>query len=274
MMAINAYGQTSEKLPILKTNKDTIDIRYNDGYLAEQSWILSSKKKIDVLELPIEDQPIKVTFISAVDSISFVVKVGDQHDFFIFNGSKNYHTRIKGVPAYFTKKNDSLAELNIQCLKTDLFSVAARNKNYPFNKAKRIKLISYIDPTTDFSTPFPVKNGKLDQTKIREQKTLEVNQINALTNILFNIGRTPVPHLAYKVVNIGASCYEPRNGIVFFDSNDRAFEYIEICFACRRSRTSSERVKVGEECEQKHDILRDFFLKQGLKFGTVRETTD
>lgn len=272
-IAMNVYGQKKRVLPMLKSNKDTLDIRYN-GYLDEQSWILSSKKKIDVLELTIDDTPEKVTFISKLDSISFVVKVGDQHDFFILNGTRKYHTRVKGVKAYFTKKNDSLSDVNNQCLKSDLFSVDERNKNYPFNKAKRIELISFNDPNSDFAIPLPVKKGKLDQSKICEQKILEVNQINELTNILFNIGRTPVPHLAYKMVNIGASCYEPRNGIVFFDSNDRVFEYIEICFNCRRSRTSSKRVKVGEECEQKHDILRDFFLKRGLKFGTVREITE
>ncbi len=203
-----------------------------------------------------------------------MVKVGDQYDFLIFNGIKNYHTRVKGVPAYFTKKNDSLADVNFQCLKTDLLSVVERNKNYPFNKAKRIELISFNDPSSDFTIPLPVKKGKLDPSKVCEQKTLDINQINELTNILFNIGRTPVPHLAYTVASTGASCYEPRNGIVFFDSNDRVFEYIEICFGCQRNRLSSKRVKIGGDCEQKYDILRDFFLGQGLKFGTVRETQD
>ncbi len=272
-ITINVYGQKKQTLPILKSNTDTLDIKA-DNYLNEQSWVLSFKKKIDVLEVRIEDNPIKITFISTLDSISFVVKVGDQHDFFILNGIKKFHARIKGVPALFTRKNDSLADVNIQCLKTDLFSVTERNKNYPFNKAKRIELISFDDPNSDFTIPLPVKKGKLDQSKIREQKTLAINQINELTNIFYNIGRTPVPHLAYKAVDIGASCYEPRNGIVFFDSNDRVFEYVEICFGCRRSRVSSKRVKVGDECEQKHDILRDFFLEQGLKFGTVRDPID
>ncbi len=49
-IAINVYGQKKQALPTLKSDKDTLDIRYND-YLDEQSWILSSKKKIDVLEL-------------------------------------------------------------------------------------------------------------------------------------------------------------------------------------------------------------------------------
>ncbi|WP_343531242.1 hypothetical protein [Pedobacter sp.] len=272
-ITVNVYSQKKKALPILKSNKDTLDIRFDD-YLDEQSWILSPKEKIDVLKLPIKDTPKKVTFISELDSISFTVKVGDTYDFFIFNGIKKYHTRIKGIPDYFTYKNDSLAEVNIQCLKTNLLSVAQRNKNYPFNKAKRIELISFIDPVTNFTTGLPAKNGKLDQAKIREQKTLNIDQINKLTDILFNIGRTPVPNLAYTMVDIGASCYEPRNGIVFFDSNNRVFEYVEICFGCRRSRVSSKRVKVGDECEQKHDILRDFFLEQGLKFGTVREEID
>lgn len=263
--AISSFCQSRQALPTMKSDRDTLDIRYDDN-LNAQSWILSKRKKIDILKLPIEDS-VKVTFISRLDSISFIVKVGEKYDFFIFNGKKKFYTRIEGI-ADDSKRIDSLAELNFRCLKTNLLSVDQRNKNYPFNKAAQIGLISFIDTTTNFFTPIPVKNGKLDQAKVREKKILDSEQVNELTDILYNIGRTPVPNLPYTTI-AKSGCYEPRNGIIFIDSKGSVFEYIEICFACKESRFSSKKVKTGEYCNEKHDILRRFFLDKGLMFGTV-----
>lgn len=264
---IIAFSQGKRPLPVMKSGKDTLDVRYKD-YLDEKSWRLSTKKKIDVLNLQITDST-KVTFTSGIDSISFIVKPGGKYDFLISKGTKNYHTRIQGIQDY-TKRNDSLADVNYQCIKKNLLSVKERNKNYPFNKAAKIELISFIDTTTDFPTSIPVKNKKLEQAKVREQKIINDEQIDELTNILYNIGRTPVPNLQYTT-NSSSSCYEPRNGIIFMNSRGDIFEYIEICFACRKSRISSRKVKIGEDCEQKFNILRDFFIKNGLQFGTVED---
>jgi len=55
---------------MLKSTNDTLDVRYND-YLDERSWILSSKKKMDVLAVQIDDTPIKITIISSIDSVYF-----------------------------------------------------------------------------------------------------------------------------------------------------------------------------------------------------------
>lgn len=261
---IIAYSQGKRPLPIVKSEKDTLDIRYNN-YLDEKSWILSEKKKIDILNLPIDDSTV-VTFISGIDSISFTVKPGEKYDFLISKGAKTYYTRIQGTQDH-SRITDSLAEINFKCLKTNLLSVKQRGRNYPFNKAAKIELISFIDMVKNFTTPIPVKNKKLEQTKVREQRSLNDEQINELTNILYNIGRTPIPNLRYTITS-SATCYEPRNGIIFINSRGDIFEYIEICFGCRKSRISSRKVKFGDTCEQKYDILRDFFIKNGLEFGT------
>ncbi|WP_158544281.1 hypothetical protein [Pedobacter miscanthi] len=250
---------------MLKSANDTLDIRF-DNYLSEKSWILSSKKKIDILPIEIDDQPTKVTFISAVDSISFTVKLGDRYDFIISRGKKNYHTRVEGRQALMTKKDDSLATVNLQCLKTNLLSTEQRNKQYPFNKAKRIELISFTDTASDFTIALPVKHYRLERSKIRDQKVLDTAQVNALTDIWFNIGRTPINNLKYISIS-RSGCYEPRNGIVFIDEKNRVFEYVEICFACKGNRYSSKRIKPWDDCEQKYMILRDYFAKQGVKFG-------
>lgn len=264
--SINSFGQKKQPLPVLKSTSDTLNIRYDD-YLDEKSWFLSSKKRIDKLLIQIDEQPTRVTFISELDSIFFNVKPGDRYDFIISNGPKNYRTRIEGVQALFTKKADSLAAINLNCLKADRFSVSERNKQYPFNKAVKIGLISFSDTVSNHTIALPVKNGRFDNAKIRDHITLNAVQVNELTDIWFNVGRTPVPGLKYEIM-VGASCYEPRNGIVFIDENDRVFEYVEICFGCKRNRYSSKRIKPWDDCEQKYEILREFFLKQGIKFGT------
>lgn len=266
-----AYSQKTRPVKMLKSTKDTLDVRYND-YLDELSWILSPKKKMDVLAVQIDDSPIKVTIISSIDSISFQVKLGDKYDFIIVKGEKHYKTRIEGIQAYQTRKDDSLAHVNLQCLKTDLLSVAERNKKYPFNKATRIELISFTDTGAILSIPLPVKDGRLDQSKIVDQKILHTAQINKLTDILFNVGRTPIPNLKYTE-HVGSGCYVPRNGIVFLDSNERVFAYIEICFECQQHRFSSKRIKPWDDCEQKHDMLRHFFAELGIKFGTSERGT-
>lgn len=265
-VTISSYCQKHQALQILKSTNDTLDIRYGK-YLDEKSWVLDSKKKIDFLNIEIDEHPIKVTFISKIDSISFTVKLGDKYDFLISNGTKKYNTRIVGNEAFVTKKDDSLAMVNLQCLKTSLLTVEERNKQYPFNKTKRIGLISFADTTSLYGIALPVKNKKLELTKIRDYIILDSTQLNGLTDIWFNIGRTPVQNLKYTT-SIGASCYEPRNGIIFIDASDHVFEYVEICFGCQRNRYSSKKIKPWDDCEQKYEILRDYFAKQGVKFGT------
>ncbi len=255
-------------LPILKSANDTLDLRHND-YLDEKSWVLSSKKKIDVLPIYVDEYPMKVTFISTIDSMVFTVNIGDRYDFYIVNGKKKYHTRIEGRQALMTKKDDSLATVNLQCQKTNILLVEERNKQYPFNKAKRIELISFSDTTSDFAIALPVKNGRLEYSKILDQKKLDTGQVNVLTDIWFNVGRTPIHNIKYTY-STGASCYEPRNGIIFIDAQDRVFEYVEICFGCQRNRYSSKRIKPWDDCEQKYEILRNYFAQQGVKFGVEK----
>jgi hypothetical protein len=76
-----------------------------------------------------------------------------------------------------------------------------------------------------------------------------------------------VPNLKYAEY-VGSGCYEPRNGIVFVDSKENVFAYIEICFECQQHRFSSRRIKPWDNCEQKYNMLRHFFADQGIKFGT------
>jgi hypothetical protein len=52
------------------------------------------------------------------------------------------------------------------------------------------------------------------------------------------------------------------------DKFGRLKEYILICFHCDRHEESSGKINYGDECIQKIEKLREFFVSRGLKFGT------
>jgi hypothetical protein len=57
---------------------------------------------------------------------------------------------------------------------------------------------------------------------------------------------------------------------LFLDSNNKVTEFIEICFECRRTTESSDKVSVGEMCEQKLDMLYNLFKSVGIEYGITR----
>lgn len=112
----------------------------------------------------------------------------------------------------------------------------------------------------------PVKNKIINKQQVLEKVVLADEQIDSLTSLLYNVGIKPIPGI--EPVGTNYKCYEPRNGILFLNSAGKAFEYIEICFACERTRKSSNLVNEGQYCSTKYDLLKNFFLKTGIKYGT------
>ncbi|MGZ3751638.1 MAG: hypothetical protein ACXVJP_18800 [Mucilaginibacter sp.] len=152
-----------------------------------------------------------------------------------------------------------------ECSCTNKYNRAKRLAIYPFNKAVRVKLISFKEFLRT-----PVKNKVLDTQKVFEQVDLTSDQRDTLSGLLYNVGFTYVPG-AKRPVFGEANCYEPRNAILFIDSSGKVFEYLEICFACHRTRKSSSKVHFGEFCEQKYDILKEFLSKAGISYGTAEQ---
>lgn len=169
-----------------------------------------------------------------------------------------------------TKLDASIAEENYKCVFRNTYSQEQRSQFYPFNKASRILLISYNDTTVVENTT-PVENKKLDLTKIRETIVLSQVQVDSLTSILYNVGVKSSDYW-FQMGDPGRKCYNPRNSIIFLDENQQAFEYIEICFECHQDRLSSEKIKNWTLCESKFELLQDYFLWTGIKFGTIRRT--
>lgn len=101
-LAAAAQGDSQGKLPVIKSNVPVVSIQ-DGAVLRKDFWSLAPEAKPDVYEAAlVEGRPHKVTFITDVDSISFVVEEGKHYDFIIRRGDDLCHTRIVGtrlVPA-------------------------------------------------------------------------------------------------------------------------------------------------------------------------------
>jgi hypothetical protein len=157
-----------------------------------------------------------------------------------------------------------------QCLHQDIFTAKQRRAFFPFNTTNSIKIISFNDPKVDFNR-LPVKYHIIDKTKVREIKTLSISGIDSLTDILYNIGYTPMKG-GLEIADPGGKCYNPRNAILFIDKKGHVSEYIEFCFQCHKIEFSSKKIRKTEYCDDKFDLLRRYFLAQGIKIGTILET--
>lgn len=158
-----------------------------------------------------------------------------------------------------------------------------RIKKFPFNRASKIKLVSY---NLDFKkepiyTPppigdsiaiknyenrkFPIKISDIlfdeNLKGAQQQKNLNLLEIKELSNIIFN------ECTKYMIGLISTSgCYFPRNAILFYDEDDKIFAYLEICFQCGGFESDPKNLfKDDFICEDIYNKLEKFFNKAGMK---------
>src|SRR5262245_44082941 len=88
-----------EKLPVLKSTRPVVTIQEGTT-LRKDGWRLAPEVKPDIYEVEVQGgAPVTVKFITDVDSISFTVTEGSQHDFIIQHGEDRCLTRVVGVRA-------------------------------------------------------------------------------------------------------------------------------------------------------------------------------
>lgn len=187
--------------------------------------------------------------------------------------------------------NASAQDEESQCVRIKNFSVEERNQNYPFNKASRIIFVSfksdenklprskrkkgYDEGTAPYvageimQTYFDMikkRPSKVNLNYFEEKVELSENQKNELTELIYNFGNNHK-----NAVMWAAKCYMPRNAILFFDDNDKLFEFVEICFECSRYRTSDDDVHLNNNCAEKLYLLKEQFAKAGIKYGIEKE---
>jgi hypothetical protein len=163
-------------------------------------------------------------------------------------------------PDTYSKKELAQDRKNHNCTHKTYTSFSKRLKNYPFNKVAQIKLVSFE------GFQIPKIGDSICLEKISEIKTLSLRQIDTLTDVLYNIG---FGGLILTIEEI--KCYQPRNAILFYDSRDKIFAYIEICFGCQHTVMSDERIDIGDICDQKFELIRKVFSNAGIKYGTEKE---
>ncbi|PWV57014.1 hypothetical protein [Chitinophaga sp. S165] len=165
------------------------------------------------------------------------------------------------------------------CVKNANLSFAARIKKYPFNGSAQVQLISFegsVQISSD--SEFVIRNAvpaiieadyTISDTTMKESKALTLSQIDTLTGILYNYG---VPRISAgeKMITTKSEsgCYIPRNAILFRDSNGKALAFIEICFECSGTRLSDKRISLGDTCGEKLNMIKQFFIKAGIRYGT------
>jgi hypothetical protein len=174
------------------------------------------------------------------------------------------------IVGLFSASGQSLRreERNHNCKESNKFTSVDRLKNYPFDQAVTVRLVSFDNKpdSTIEEHILPQKNGRVDTSVLSEQTTLSKRQIDSLTHILYNIGYSG------KILTSEVSmCYNPRNAILFLDSTEQVFEFIEICFECNNLRLSSGKIKTGEFCTQKYEMLNAYFAQNKIEIGTVKE---
>ena len=88
------------------------------------------------------------------------------------------------------------------------------------------------------SSLIPLKNGRVDQAKLKERITLSNLQIDSLTSILFN-----VTYRGPFFTEVDVKCYNPRNAILFIDETGKELAFIELCFECMKHRLRLQKNK-------------------------------
>jgi hypothetical protein len=167
------------------------------------------------------------------------------------------------IPTVLVGQNVRKEARNQECKVKNKYTLEDRLKNYPFGTATEIRLVSFSHrpDTTIVEYSLPETNGTVDLSRMTESVTMDKATIDSLTHILFNVG-----FRGKTLTTEVYMCYSPRNAILFIDSEGKVFEFIELCFECHNNRLSSPIVKTGEFCSDKYNIIKDFFMRQGIKF--------
>lgn len=173
-------------------------------------------------------------------------------------------------------------------------SLGQRIKNYPFNKASKIKIVSYnlgfaksngFEPAPPpprtkedsiklnefFNRPKPIDFREIiehqSEKGITEAKTLNLQEISKISHIIFN-----TCNKYYITLNSLSGCFFPRNAIVFYDEHDRIFEIIEICFQCNNVESyPSNFLNWENTCEFVYPELEKFFQSKGLQTQYIQK---
>ena len=160
--------------------------------------------------------------------------------------------------------------LDENCFYRGKYSEKERRRMYPFNVSDTVKLVSFRYHKNNY----PVRGNTVITDSLFEEIILTKSEVNQFTDVLYNNitknGGNP------NSVHIGSvnQCYEPRNAILFVDKAGKLKAYFLICFHCRRFEQYPEKAEWDWDfCDQKFEMIRQFFVSTGIKYGTDLSVT-
>lgn len=166
----------------------------------------------------------------------------------------------------FCQKFESVT-LDQSCDSVKDISTADLLKKYPFNKASKIKLVYFntfepLDDTLSIEkiTPLEKIKNKIALTNVKKATEIDSKEIEKLLQIFFATDSKSKPFYI-----LDTKCYVPRNAIVFYNELGNPFEFIEICFNCRKIYTSSKKIELGYTCNDKYEMLKKVFEENGFE---------
>lgn len=167
------------------------------------------------------------------------------------------------------KSKQNIFEDNANCVRCRNIDFKNRLKMYPFSNTTQIVIVSHKtkngmigEELQKYLDSVKIGQDTINLKEFEQQISLNLAQIEKLTDVIFNYS-----HKGKEYAISDAMCYQPRNAIIFLDSNNKILGFIEICFGCNHLRTSDKRLDIGDYCEQKYDLIKDIFRECGIKYG-------
>ncbi|MFP5040941.1 hypothetical protein [Parasediminibacterium sp. JCM 36343] len=116
-----------------------------------------------------------------------------------------------------------------------------------------------------YTDSLPRLNDTVCYSKLIEIKPITFHQVDKLTDILYNYGYAGPIHVGSIPL-----CHNPRNAILFLDTKGKVFAYVEVCFECSNTKESSPKISLGQMCDEKMRMLKNFFKSVGIEYGILR----
>ena len=145
------------------------------------------------------------------------------------------------------------------CVHRNLYTETQRSHFFPFNVADSVKLVSFRYHNNNY----PVRKDHIISDSLIEQRLLTKSEVNQLTDLIYNYG----PKKKHDI-NYVTECFWPRNAVLFIDKSGQLRAYMLICFHCRRYENSTDNMWPWNDCDQKSEMIHQFFISAGIKFGT------
>ena len=146
-----------------------------------------------------------------------------------------------------------------KCYHNGKLTDSERRSIYPFDKAVSMEVISFDSKLGRA----PIDQDTIVHAKTREAVVLSTNEINRLSDILYNYNYSKETNF-FSETTVG--CYYPRHAIVFLDKSEKVISYIELCLECSQVKTSLPKESTGQFCEGKYDLLRAYFVSIGIRY--------